>query len=202
MQTETICDIRFKCRVLGSIEPAVTKFSERPADFEKFLETVGDNCFELFFANLLLARRDGVANWLIQGWSAKLTGGKKLTTWDKLSQALWLIPVMALFHSWVRQQPDPHVGEAFRGISTPSEGRTIYMKRFILLGLTALGLITLAPTGSKAAEGFNVYIGPAYQRPYYYREDYPRYRHYRHPEEYRWHRWHHRHYYDRDYYRD
>ena len=79
MQTETICDIRFKCRVLGSIEPAVTKFSERPADFEKFLETVGDNCFELFFANLLLARqRDGVANWLIQGLECEAYGRKEV----------------------------------------------------------------------------------------------------------------------------
>jgi hypothetical protein len=75
------------------------------------------------------------------------------------------------------------------------------MKRLCLLGLAALGLVAFAPTGSKADEGVRVYIGPADQRPYYYREDYRRY-HYRHPEEYRWRRWHHRHYYDRDYYRD
>ena len=31
-----------------------------------------------------------------------------------------------------------------------SEHRTIGMKRFLLLGLTALGLVTLAPAGSKA----------------------------------------------------
>ena len=56
------------------------------------------------------------------------------------------------------------------------------MKRIFLLGLVVLGLIALAPTQSKADEGFRVYIGPADQRPYYYREDYPRYRYYRHPE--------------------
>jgi len=85
------------------------------------------------------------------------------------------------------------------------------MKRFFLLvlGLAALGLVTLAPSDSKADEGFRVYIGPADQRPYYYSEDYPRYRYYRQPEEYRlhrWHRYHHRYYYDQDsgryYYRD
>ena len=37
-------------------------------------------------------------------------------------------------------------------------------------------MVALAPTASKADEGFRVYIGPADQRPYYYREDYPRYR--------------------------
>jgi hypothetical protein len=75
------------------------------------------------------------------------------------------------------------------------------MKRLFLLGLAALGLAVLAPAESKADDGFRVYIGPAYQqeRPYYYREDYPRYRYYRHPDEYRWHRYHHRYYYDRDY---
>jgi hypothetical protein len=78
------------------------------------------------------------------------------------------------------------------------------MKRIFLLGLAALGLFALAPTQSRADDGFRVYIGPAYQqeRPYYYREDYPRYRYYRHSDEYRWQRWHrshHRHYYDRDY---
>jgi hypothetical protein len=84
-----------------------------------------------------------------------------------------------------------------------------YMKRFFLLGLAALWLVTLAPSDSKADEGFRVYIGPADQRPYYYSEDYPRYRYYRQPEEYRlhrWHRYHHRYYYDQDsgryYYRD
>jgi hypothetical protein len=85
------------------------------------------------------------------------------------------------------------------------------MKRILLLGLAGLGLIAMAPTQSKADEGFQVYIGPSYQRydPYYYRDDYPRYRYYRHPEEYRWHRWrrdHHRYYYDPDsgryYYQD
>jgi hypothetical protein len=82
------------------------------------------------------------------------------------------------------------------------------MKRLLLLGLAALGLVALAPAGSKADEGFRVYIGPADQRPYYDHEDYPRYRYYRHPDEYRWHRWHrsyHR-YYDPDsgryYYQD
>ena len=72
------------------------------------------------------------------------------------------------------------------------------MKRIFLLGLAALGLVALMPTGSKADDGFRVYIGPADQRPYYYREDYPRYRYYRHPEEYRWHRSYHRYYYDPD----
>jgi hypothetical protein len=83
----------------------------------------------------------------------------------------------------------------------------LFMTRFFLLGLAALGLIALAPTQSRADDGFRVYIGPAYQqdRPYYYREDYPRYRYYRHQDEYRgqrWHRSHHRYYYDRYYYRD
>jgi len=72
------------------------------------------------------------------------------------------------------------------------------MKRYFLLGLAALGLIALAPSESKAAEGFSIYVGPGYQqyRPYYY--DSWRYRHYRHADEYRWHRWHHRHHYYRD----
>ena len=79
------------------------------------------------------------------------------------------------------------------------------MKRFFLLGLTALGLIALVPTGSKADDGLRVYVSPGYQPdgPYYYRED--RYRYYRHADEYRWQRWHryhHRHHYDRDYDRD
>jgi hypothetical protein len=75
------------------------------------------------------------------------------------------------------------------------------MKRFFLLGLAGLSLVAMAPAQSKADEGFRVYIGPADQRPYYYREDYPRYRYYRYPNEYRWHRWHrnhHRYYYDPD----
>jgi hypothetical protein len=56
------------------------------------------------------------------------------------------------------------------------------VKRFFLFGLAALGLSDMAPAQSSADEGFRVYIGPAYQqeRPYYYREDYPRYRYYRH----------------------
>jgi hypothetical protein len=72
------------------------------------------------------------------------------------------------------------------------------MRRFLLLGLTALGLFAVAPIQSKADDGFRIYVGPGYQqyRPYYYGEDSWRYRHYR------WHRWHHRHYYHRDYYRD
>jgi hypothetical protein len=56
--------------------------------------------------------------------------------------------------------------------------------------LAALGLSAMAPAQSNADEGFRVYIGPADQRPYYYREDYPRYRYHRHPDEYRWQRWH------------
>jgi hypothetical protein len=55
-----------------------------------------------------------------------------------------------------------------------SDHRTIDMKRLLLLGLAGLGLVALAPTGSKADESFRVYIGPADQRPYYDREDYPR----------------------------
>jgi hypothetical protein len=82
------------------------------------------------------------------------------------------------------------------------------MKRYFLLGLTALGLIALAPTQSKADDGFRVYVDPGYQqyRPYYYGDD--RYRYYHHVDEYRWHQWqrwhryHHRHHYDRDYDRD
>jgi len=84
-----------------------------------------------------------------------------------------------------------------------SDHRTIDMKRFLLLGLAALGLVALAPAVSKADEGFRIYIGPDH------REDYPRYRYYRHPDEYRWHRWnrsYHRYYYDLDsgryYYQD
>ena len=78
------------------------------------------------------------------------------------------------------------------------------MKRFFLAGLVALGLIALAPSQSKADDGFRIYIGPGDQqyRPYYYGEDSWRYRRYRHADEYRWHRWHHRHYYHRDYDRD
>ena len=80
-----------------------------------------------------------------------------------------------------------------------------HMKRYFLLGLAALGLIALVPTGSKADDGFRVYVNPGYPlyRPYYYGDD--RYRYYRHAEEYRWHRWHryhHWHHYDRDYDRD
>ena len=72
------------------------------------------------------------------------------------------------------------------------------MKRFLLLGLAGLGLIAMSPAQSKADEGLRVYIGPPDQRPYYYRDDYPRYRYYRHPDEYRWQRYHHRYHYDPD----
>ncbi len=79
------------------------------------------------------------------------------------------------------------------------------MKRYFVLGLAAFGLMALAPTESKADDGFRVYVNPGYQqvRPYYYGDD--RYRYYHRADEYRWHRWHryhHRHYYDRDYNRD
>jgi hypothetical protein len=101
----------------------------------------------------------------------------------------------------VREQPDPDMGGALGAISLGLTCRTIDMKRFFLLGVAGLGLVALALTGSKADEGSRVYIGPADQRPYYYREDYPRYRYYRHADEYRWRRWHqwrHRYYYDPD----
>jgi hypothetical protein len=44
-----------------------------------------------------------------------------------------------------------------------------HMKRYFLLGLAALGLIALVPTGSKADDGFRVYVNPGYPlyRPYY-----------------------------------
>ena len=45
-----------------------------------------------------------------------------------------------------------------------------YMRKYFLFGLAALGLIALAPTESKADDGFSVYVNPGYQqfRPYYY----------------------------------
>jgi hypothetical protein len=36
------------------------------------------------------------------------------------------------------------------------------MKKYLFLGLTALGLVALAPTESKADDGFRVYISPGY----------------------------------------
>ena len=106
------------------------------------------------------------------------------------------------------------MGAVWRSNSVPSNVEKVnYMKRFLLLGLAALGVVVLTPIGSKADEGFSVHIGSAYPQygPYYDRYDYPRYRYYydRNPDEYRWHRWHqrhHRYYYDPDsgryYYRD
>ena len=38
------------------------------------------------------------------------------------------------------------------------------MKRYFLLGLAAFGLIALAPTESKADDGFRVYVSPGYQQ--------------------------------------
>ena len=38
------------------------------------------------------------------------------------------------------------------------------MKRYILFGLTALGLVALAPTESKADDGLRVYVNPGYQQ--------------------------------------
>ena len=69
------------------------------------------------------------------------------------------------------------------------------MKTYFLLGLAALGLITLAPIESKADDG--LYVKPRYQqdRPYYDGDE--GYRHFRQADEYRlhqWHRSHHRHY--------
>jgi hypothetical protein len=109
----------------------------------------------------------------------------------------------------LREQPDLDMGAACNSDSISSKPRKAnYMKRIFLLGLAALALVVLAPTGSKADEGFRIYIGPGDQRPDY-REEYPRYPYYRHPQEYRWHRWHrsyHRYYYDPDtgryYYQD
>ena len=67
------------------------------------------------------------------------------------------------------------------------------MKKLIILGLAAVGLIALAPAESKADEGVSVYVGPTYPhyRNYYYHEYYRH--HWR-----RWHHWHHRYYYYRD----
>ena len=41
------------------------------------------------------------------------------------------------------------------------------------MGLTALGLVALTPTESKADDGFRVYVRPGYEqfRPYYYGDD-------------------------------
>jgi hypothetical protein len=82
------------------------------------------------------------------------------------------------------------------------------MKKFLLLTLTALGLLAVAPNESKA-QGFSITFGggPAYysgysydpgygyyyyNRPYYYRHYY--YGNYYYGDHYRrWHRWHHRH---------
>jgi hypothetical protein len=75
------------------------------------------------------------------------------------------------------------------------------MKEYFLLGLTAFGLLAVAPSEAKADDGFRVYVNPGYQqdRPYYY--DRGGDRHYRHADEdrwYRWHRYHYRHHYNRD----
>jgi hypothetical protein len=69
------------------------------------------------------------------------------------------------------------------------------MKRYLLLGLAAFGLMALAPTESKA-DGVRVYVNPGYQqdRAYYY--DGYGYRHYRWHRWHRWHRYHHWHHYD------
>jgi len=69
------------------------------------------------------------------------------------------------------------------------------MKRYFLLGLTALGLATLMPSQSNAEDRFRVYVNPGYgqYRPYYYGYDHHRYYRW-----HRWHRWHHRYYYERD----
>jgi hypothetical protein len=86
-------------------------------------------------------------------------------------------------------------------VANPSNsGKESYEKIFPL-GFGGVGAVALAPTESKADDGFRVYVNPGYQqdRPYYYGDD--RYRYYRHADEYRWHRWH-RYHYDRDYDRD
>jgi hypothetical protein len=48
--------------------------------------------------------------------------------------------------------------------------------------------LPVAPTESKADDGFRVYVNPGYQqdRPFYYGDD--RFRYYHHADEYRWHR--------------
>jgi hypothetical protein len=38
------------------------------------------------------------------------------------------------------------------------------MKRYFVLGLTALGLIALSPTQSKADDGSRVYVNPGYHK--------------------------------------
>jgi hypothetical protein len=38
------------------------------------------------------------------------------------------------------------------------------MKRYLLWGLTALGLVALTPTGSKADDGFRICVNPCYQQ--------------------------------------
>jgi hypothetical protein len=99
----------------------------------------------------------------------------------------------------IREQPDPNLRRSMKYVSNPSNSGKRIMKRYFLLGLAALGLIALVPTGSKADDGLRVTLAPDTSQtdPYY-----DRYRYYRHADVYRWHRYHHRHHYDRDYDRD
>ena len=83
------------------------------------------------------------------------------------------------------------------------------MKKYLLLALAAVAVISLAPSIGKAQEGFSVYVEPGYygggyypdysygpDEYYYYRRYYyypPSYSYYYRPYYYhRWYRWHHR----------
>jgi hypothetical protein len=84
------------------------------------------------------------------------------------------------------------------------------MKKYLLIGLAALGLVAFSPQPAKAGVSFGFSYTPAYYYPdyypgYYYYNGYPyyygpRYHYwYYHPwrhRYHRWHHWHHRHYWD------
>jgi hypothetical protein len=80
------------------------------------------------------------------------------------------------------------------------------MKKYLVTGLMALGLVAFAPQPAKAGVHFGVFVGPpAYYYPGYYPDYYgyryyygPRYYHnwYYHPRYRHYHRWHHWHHWD------